>query len=291
MDAVGQKQTAGEPTFDAEAKDFADALARLGVRKGDTILVHSSYKSPGRVKDGPDGVIAGLEAAVGKEGTLVMPTLCQADFFNSYKTWHLDKPSDVGYLTEYFRKLPGVCRSDHATHSVAARGRNAAFLTCEHGAYGPHPCPFGEYAFADSSPWLKMCALGAKIIFLGTTMAANTMKHVVEARYVESLLAEVADPARRDALRGELVTFGRFVGTDGIWPLYDGLLMQAELERRGLVRRTACGKAAVLCVDMRESCDAALEILRADPARWCNKPTAAWVRRCRTPPNGVVTSA
>ena len=290
MDAVGQKQTAGEPTFDAEAKDFADALARLGVRKGDTILVHSSYKSPGRVKDGPDGVIAGLEAAVGKEGTLVMPTLCQADFFNSYKTWHLDKPSDVGYLTEYFRKLPGVCRSDHATHSVAARGRNAAFLTCEHGAYGPHPCPFGEYAFADSSPWLKMCALGAKIIFLGTTMAANTMKHVVEARYVESLLAEVADPARRDALRGELVTFGRFVGTDGIWPLYDGLLMQAELERRGLVRRTTCGKAAVLCVDMRESCDAALEILRADPARWCNKPTAAWVRRCRTPPNGMVTS-
>ena len=290
MDAVGQKKTAGEPPFDAEAKDFADALARLGVRKGDTILVHSSYKSPGRVKDGPDGVIAGLEAAVGKEGTLVMPTLCQADFFNSYKTWHLDKPSDVGYLTEYFRKLPGVCRSDHATHSVAARGRNAAFLTCEHGAYGPHPCPFGEYAFADSSPWLKMCALGAKIIFLGTTMAANTMKHVVEARYVESLLAEVADPARRDALRGELVTFGRFVGTDGIWPLYDGLLMQAELERRGLVRRTTCGKAAVLCVDMRESCDAALEILRADPARWCNKPTAAWVRRCRTPPNGMVTS-
>ena len=61
--------------------------------------------------------------------------------------------------------------------------------------------------------------------------------------------------------------------------MYDGLLMQAELERRGLVQKTTCGKATILCVEMRESCDAALEILRTDPDRWCNKPTAAWIRR------------
>ncbi len=53
MDAAGQKQTARAPTFDAEAKDFSDALARLGVRKGDTILVHSSYKSPGHAGNPP----------------------------------------------------------------------------------------------------------------------------------------------------------------------------------------------------------------------------------------------
>ncbi len=268
-----------EPQHDVDAKDVTDALVRLGVQKGDTILVHSSYKSPGRVKDGPDGVIAGLEAAIGNEGTLVMPTLCQKDFFNSYKTWHLDKPSDVGYLTEYFRKLPNVHRSDHATHSVAARGKNAVFLTCEHGAYGPHLCPFGEYAFADSSPWLKMYVLGAKIIFFGTTMACNTMKHTVEARYAEAVLAEVADPEKRAALQNELVSFGRYI-RDGIWPIYDGLRMQAELEKLGLVRMTTCGKAEIRCVDMKESCDAAYEILRSAPERWCNPATNDWIRRC-----------
>ena len=157
--------------------DIRNALQRLGVKPGDICLFHSSYKSLGPVENGAADVIRGFEEAVGEEGTVVVPTLCSQDFENSYKTWHLDKPSDVGYLTEYFRKLPGSLRSDHATHSVAARGKLALELTKEHAAFGPHYCPFGEYAFADSSPWTKMYHHNAKIVFLGVNMRYNTMKH------------------------------------------------------------------------------------------------------------------
>ena len=108
------------------------ALKDLGLQEGDICLFHSSFKSFGGVSGGAETVIGALESVLGKEGTLVAPTLCSTDFSNSYKTWYMDKPSEVGYLPEYFRKQMRVYRSDHATHSVAARGKLAYELTKEH---------------------------------------------------------------------------------------------------------------------------------------------------------------
>ena len=42
---------------------------KLGVVEGDTLLVHSSYKSFGPVEGGPQIVIRALESALGAEGT------------------------------------------------------------------------------------------------------------------------------------------------------------------------------------------------------------------------------
>ena len=262
------------------AERVYDTLRTLGVQEGDTILVHSSLRSLGPLAGGPAEVIAGLERAIGRRGTLVMPTLCQVDFENSYRTWYMDKPSDVGYLTEFFRKQPYVYRSNHATHSVAARGSLAYYLTCEHSAYGPHLCPFGEYAFADSSPWMKLYQSEAKIIFIGVTTRCNTMKHVVEARYAEALLAAVPDPTQRESLKAQVATFGHFTGKE-IWPLYSGQLMHEEMDRTGLVQHAACGNADVLMVRLRPFCDACYEALAAEPERWCNEATNVWIKACQ----------
>lgn len=262
------------------ASHISDALKTLEIQEGTVLLVHSSLKSLGPVEGGADGVIAGLETVIGKEGTLVMPTLCQKDFLNSYKTWYRDKPSDVGYLTEYFRKQPYVYRSDHPTHSVAARGKLAYELTCEHSAFGPHLCPFGEYAFADSSPWLKMYRHGATILFIGVSLMYNTMKHTVEARYVENLLSQVSDAQKREALKQEVAVFGHFTGVE-IWPMYDGQRMHAALDEAGLIRKARCGEAQLYCVDMKDSCDAAYRLLSESPETWCNEATWDWIQRCK----------
>lgn len=262
------------------ADSVSQTLRALGVQAGDTILVHSSLRSLGSIDGGAAAVIAGLEQAIGRGGTLVMPTLCQVDFVNSYRTWYLDKPSDVGYLTEYFRKQPYVYRSNHATHSVAARGPRAYYLTSEHGAYGPHLCPFGEYAFADSSPWMKLYHSDAKIIFIGISTRCNTMKHLVEARYTESLLAAVPDAKLRESLRSQVATFGHFTGKE-IWPLYSGQQMHEKMDRAGHIRHAACGKAEVLLVHLRPFCDACYEALAAEPEYWCNKATLEWIRACQ----------
>ena len=262
------------------ADSVFQTLRTLGVQTGDTILVHSSLRSLGAIDGGAAAVIAGLEQAIGRRGTLVMPTLCQVDFENSYRTWYMDKPSDVGYLTELFRKQPYVYRSNHATHSVAARGSLAYYLTCEHGAYGPHLCPFGEYAFADSSPWMKLYCSNAKIIFIGVSTRFNTMKHLIEARYVEALLADIPDTGRREALRAQVATFGHFTGKE-IWPLYPGQQMHEEMDRAGRIQHAACGSADVLMVHLRSFCDACYEALAAEPERWCNEATMTWIRSCQ----------
>jgi aminoglycoside 3-N-acetyltransferase len=53
---------------------LVEAFRELGVEEGDTLLVHSSYKSLGEVDGGPQTVVRALEAALGAEGTLIMPT-------------------------------------------------------------------------------------------------------------------------------------------------------------------------------------------------------------------------
>lgn len=125
-------------------RDIIAALNDVGIRRGDVVIVHSSLKSMGYVEGGADTVIDALLKVLGEDGTLVMPTLIQKDFSNAYQTWNLDKPSDVGLITETFRKRDGVIRSDQATHSVAAFGPLKQYLTRDHGKYGKRMGPFGD---------------------------------------------------------------------------------------------------------------------------------------------------
>ncbi len=44
----------------------------------------------------------------------------------------LTPTNTMGIVAEFFRKYPGVMRSDHPSRSVAAWGKNANFLTENH---------------------------------------------------------------------------------------------------------------------------------------------------------------
>ncbi len=103
--------------------DFTD----LGVEKSDILFIHSSFKSLGDVEGGAGTVVNALENVVGKEGLILMPSfnLLPSREERAY-SWDVEKcPSTVGWLTEYFRQMNGTYRSDHYSHSVAARGRDA----------------------------------------------------------------------------------------------------------------------------------------------------------------------
>jgi len=49
-------------------------LHALGVEPGGVLLVHTSYRAVRPVEGGPPGLIEALRAALGPEGTLVMPS-------------------------------------------------------------------------------------------------------------------------------------------------------------------------------------------------------------------------
>lgn len=55
-------------------EDIEAGLRRLGLKKGDSVGVHSSLSSFGRVEGGADAVIDALLDVVGEDGNVVMST-------------------------------------------------------------------------------------------------------------------------------------------------------------------------------------------------------------------------
>ncbi len=154
------------------ARKIASDAEKLGVRKGDTLLVHSSLRSLGGVT--AKEVIDGLLNALGEEGTLVLPALSYMHCNPSNRVFDYNStPSNVGYLPEYFRtSVSGVKRSLNPTHSCCAVGKNADYIVSGH-ILDSTPC-------GENSPFRRVCELGGKILFIGCGMNPNTSMHAVE---------------------------------------------------------------------------------------------------------------
>lgn len=62
------------PQRELSRTDVANQLRALGVERGGVLLVHTSYRAVRPVAGGPLGLIEALRAALGPNGTLVMPS-------------------------------------------------------------------------------------------------------------------------------------------------------------------------------------------------------------------------
>ncbi len=137
-----------------------------------TVLMHSSMKKIGETQGGADTVLDALSDYM-RDGLLALPTHTWATIHaDNPKYYVADSPSCVGLLTELFRQRPGVIRSWHPTHSLAALGREAAAFT-EGGERWDTPCARG-------SAWGKLLDRKATILLVGVGMTRNTFIHGVE---------------------------------------------------------------------------------------------------------------
>lgn len=227
------------------AQQVTEAVRRLGVQPGDSILVHSSFKSLGKTENGADTVIRGLQAAVGENGTVLFPTLCQNDWEHVYENWSPDAPSDVGYLTNYFRRLPGALRSNQATHSVAALGADAAYFTETHGQSGRRYGIFGDTPFAADSPWEKMYRKNTKVLFIGVGSRKCTFRHYAEYCLIADYLQMAAGRPDYEELKAQLWCYDRW-SEGGLWPHVCAEYVETLLEREHKVHRVPCGDAVIL---------------------------------------------
>lgn len=147
-------------------------LAAMGLTGTETILIHSSMKSIGAVEGGADTVLDALMEFFA-EGLLLLPTHTWQFIDQDHPVFDVRRsPCCVGILPELFRQRPGVVRSLHPTHSIAACGRGAAeYLAGE--LENNTPCtPGGCYD--------RLRAVGGKILLLGVSHARNTFLHSVE---------------------------------------------------------------------------------------------------------------
>lgn len=157
--------------------EIVATLQRAGVRAGDVLMVHSSFRQIGHVAQGPDTLIDALLAVLGEGGTLMMPSFPAIGFNYDYlKTSPVfdvrHTPSRMGIVTETFRQRPGVFRSLHPTDAVVAFGPRAAYLTKDH---------FGQLTpYNAASPFYRLSELGGKILLIGVQLDSLTNLHTLE---------------------------------------------------------------------------------------------------------------
>ncbi|MFD1552844.1 hypothetical protein DNU06_08225 [Putridiphycobacter roseus] len=160
------------------AQTILNDLKRMGIRAGDTLLVHSSLSRIGHLSEGPKTFIDALLSAIGPNGNLLMPTSPNADYQLNYirNTPFFDvlnSPSKTGKITEYFRALPDSKRSLHPTEPVSAIGPLGDYFIKDH---------FNQLTpYNKNSPFYKVGEMGGKILYVGVTLDnAGTSLHTLE---------------------------------------------------------------------------------------------------------------
>jgi aminoglycoside 3-N-acetyltransferase len=176
--------------FPQTRESLTNDLKKLGVRKGMTLLVHSSLSALGWVSGGPVAVVLALMDVITEKGTLLMPT-----FSGDYSTpehwcnppvpteWvHTIKETmpafnpvytptrKMGRIVECFRDFPGVVRSSHPQVSFAAWGYHRETVD-NHGL---------DNSLGDTSPLASLYALDGYVLLLGVSYAVNTSFHLAE---------------------------------------------------------------------------------------------------------------
>ena len=184
---------------------LVEDAAKLGVRSGDTVMLHASLRAIGPTEGRADGLIDALHEAVGASGTLLMvlgatnawgrvnelpeperaARLANAEPFDALST---PADPDVGTLAEVFRRHRGALVSDHPEGRFAALGPGAAALTCDP--------PWDDY-FGPGSPLERLLQRDGKVLRLGADTDTVTLLH--HAEYLTDL------PHKRRARRHRLV--------------------------------------------------------------------------------------
>ncbi len=230
-------------------------LKKIGIASGDVLWIHSSYKSIGAVEGGAGTVIAALEEAVGPEGTLLMPSFNLTGKRNEERaaSWNLEKaPATTGWLCEYFRTLPGTVRSDHYSHSVAARGKDAGAWVKDHrlreGHQSPWDIPAYGYTFGDGSPLMKAYRADVRVLMLGVDYHSATSAHIAEVLWWNQ--------ARESNPKVTFQWINRDAFGEDFW------------DHHGQLRRGRIGDADCRLFSMKAFVDTLLEAVTREPERW-----------------------
>ncbi|MGH7579660.1 MAG: AAC(3)-IV family aminoglycoside N-acetyltransferase [Gemmatimonadales bacterium] len=250
-------------------------LRALGVRDGDVLLVHTSFRAVRPVEGGPEGLITALREALGPGGTLVMPSWTGDDEI-PFDPATTPAAADLGVVADTFWRLPGVVRGRHC-FAFAAAGPAAERITAD-----PLPLP----PHGPASPVGRVHDLDGKALLLGVGHDADTTLHLAEliagvpyrVPHHCTVLGADGDSVRVDYLENDHCC-QRFALAD-VW-----------LRERGLQREGLVGQAHARLVRTRDIVAVAGERLALDPLVFLHGPDAGCAQcdEARTSAGGPVS--
>jgi len=168
---------------------LAAGFCALGVRAGDTIMLHASVRAVGRVAGGPDQIHLALRDALTPDGTLMMYASCPEHYdeigrgnltadeerellekLPPFEAATARSQRDNGALVELFRTWPGSIVNAHVARFVVW-GKQAQYLISQQ--------PW-SYAFGRGSALERFAAVGGRILLLGSDHDTVTFLHYAE---------------------------------------------------------------------------------------------------------------
>jgi aminoglycoside 3-N-acetyltransferase len=163
-------------------------LHALGLRAGDTVMIHAAMRQVGPLLNGPDALIDAVRRVIGSEGTLMAYT-----DWDSVHTDLMDEDGRVhdayrahvpgfdvhasraarsnGIIAEFVRTTPGAVRSANPGASMAAIGRLSHWLTADH----PQ-----DYGYGPGSPLARLVECGGRVLMVGAPRDTMTLLHYAE---------------------------------------------------------------------------------------------------------------
>lgn len=174
-------------------KQLVTQIKKLGLGRGQTIMLHASVKSIGNIIGGPKTIINAILEILTQDGTLMMLVAWENSPYNIFNTsfqedidkWPEHKrqkcPSfnqksskadtkKMGILSECLRTYPGSVRSRHPL-GYAAVGKLAQDILKDQQ---------WQYREGLGSPLEKLCNAGGYVLLLGAPTETVTLLHFSE---------------------------------------------------------------------------------------------------------------
>ncbi len=247
----------------AVTKEVIKAVfTEVGLSAKDSVMVHTSLSQMGYVCGGAQTIIEALMETVGENGTIMMPTQSWKNLDPEIGVhWEVDEDewdvirenwpaydkaitptNTMGAVAEMFRSWPGVLRSDHPARSVAAWGKNAAYLTENHDL---------SNIFGEGSPIGKLYELDGKVLLIGVGYDKNTSIHLADVR--------AKYPGKHNSIEHSAV----MENGQRVWKAYETLFVDGEdfddigasFEEEHEVKKAVIGNATLRFMKQREVVD------------------------------------
>ena len=235
-------------------------FSQLGIKEGDTLLVHTSLSSLGYLVGGSEALFLALRDVIGEQGTIVVPSQtveisdpASWQYPPVPEEWHdvirdampayskeLSYSKAMGAFSQLIGILPESIRSNHAMYSFTAIGEKAIEIIGQDSF---------DFPFGDESPLGRLYSIGAKILMIGTDFETNTSLHLAESRLNREVIQERSKILTKD---GEKWISFKNIELD----LYDDYLeIQNRFMENYLVAHTTINESTVYLFDMKECVD------------------------------------
>ncbi len=258
-------------------EELAKGLRTLGIRAGDTVMLHASVRAVGEVAGGPDQIHLALKSVLTSEGTLMMYASCPR-YYDEVGRGNLTIEQERDILEKLPLFDPLTARSDRdngtlveflGTYPDSAVNRHVARFVFW-GKQSEHLMssqPW-NYALGSDSPLERFLMLDGKIVLLGSDHDAVTFLHYVEhiADFPGKRIARYRVPVMENGCRvwramEEFDTSGD--GVHANWPdrffakIIDSLLTKTRNNGARV------GNAMTYILSARELLDFALPLMKA----------------------------